>query len=80
MTQAVQNVNYKPPVLGNAADNPLYTGDANSTVEGGRTVTQVADMTSRQLLEEILIELKKLNLRQEEAFEEIVRDEDVSCL
>jgi len=31
------------------------------------------------LLEGILIELKKINLRQEEAFEEIVTDEDISC-
>jgi hypothetical protein len=77
MTQAVQNVDYKPPVLGNSEDNPLYIGDANATVEGSRTVTQVADMTSRELLEGILIELRKLNLRQEEAFEEIVTDEDL---
>lgn len=79
MAQAVKTVEYRPPVLGNSEDNPLYVGDSNATVEGGRTVTQVADMTSRQLLEGILIELKKINLRQEEAFEEIVRDEDISC-
>jgi hypothetical protein len=39
----------------------------------------VADMTSRQLLEGILIELRKINLRQEEVFEETVTDEDIPC-
>ena len=77
MTQAVKNITYKQPLLGNSTTNPLYTDNASAITEGSGTTTLVADMSSRQLLEGILIELKKLNLRQEAAFGEPVNDEDV---
>ena len=81
MTEAVKNITYRPPVTGTSTSNPTYTsgGDGAVVDEGGNATTLVADMTTRQLLEGILIELKKINLRQEEAFEEIVTDEDISC-
>ena len=77
MTQAVKNIAYRQPLLGNSTTNPLYTEDGAGVTESGNTTTLVADMSSRQLLEGILIELKKLNLRQDEVFEEIVNDEDI---
>jgi hypothetical protein len=46
---------------------------------GGQDKLNVADFTTNELLGQILIELRKLNLRQEEAFEETVNDGDVSC-
>ena len=81
MTEAVKNITYRPPVTGTTSDNPTYTsgGDGGVITEGGNATTLIADMTSRQLLEGILIELKKLNLRQEAAFGEPVNDEDILC-
>ena len=81
MTETVKNITYKAPVTGTSTDNPTYTsgGDGAVVEEGGNATTLTADMTTRQLLEGILIELKKLNLRQEEVFEETVKDEDVLC-
>jgi hypothetical protein len=46
---------------------------------GGQDKLNVADFTTNELLGQILIELRKLNLRQESAFEETVNDGDVSC-
>ena len=77
MTETVKNITYRAPIFGNTASNPLYTEDGAGVTESGNTTTLVADMSSRQLLEGILIELKKLNLRQDEVFEEIVNDEDI---
>ena len=79
MTQAVKNITYRQPLLGNSTTNPLYTEDGAGIAEGGSTTTLIADMNSRQLLEGILIELKKLNLRQEAVFGEPVNDEDILC-
>ena len=81
MTEAVKNITYKQPVTGTSVDNPTYTsgGDGAVVDESGNATTLVADMTSRQLLEGILIELRKINLRQQEVFEETVTDEDISC-
>ena len=81
MTEAVKNITYRPPVTGTTSDNPTYIsgGDGSVVSEGGNTALVTADMTTRQLLEGILTELRKLNLRQEEVFEEIVNDEDILC-
>lgn len=79
MTEAVKHITYRDPVLGNNADNPLYTGDSNAVVKGGGSVTMVSDQAVMQLLGEILVELKKINLRQEVAFEEPIHDGDVTC-
>ena len=75
----VQTIKYTNPVTGTSESNPTYIasgGDSQSS-EGGATQMLVSDQTSRQLLESILIELKKLNLRQQEVFEETIKDEDV---
>ena len=81
MTEAVKNITYTAPVTGTTSDNPTYIsgGDGGTVEEGGNSALVTADMTTRQLLEGILIELKKLNLRQQEVFEETVKDEDVLC-
>ena len=81
MTEAVKNITYIQPVVGTSVDNPTYIsgGDGSIVQEGANSAMLVSDMTSRQLLEGILIELKKLNLRQDEVFEEIVNDEDIPC-
>ena len=75
MEPVVQNITYRPPVTGTDEDNPTFT--EGGTQVGGNSTLLTADMTSQQLLEGILIELKKINLRQQEAFEETVKDEDV---
>ena len=81
MTETVKNITYKAPVTGTSTSNPTYTsgGDGAVVEEGGNATTLTVDLTSRQLLEGILFELKKLNLRQEEAFEEPIHDGDVLC-
>lgn len=81
MTEAVKNITYRQPVTGTTTSNPTYVsgGSGGVVTAGGIATTQVADMTSRQLLESILLELRKLNLRQEEAFEETISDGDVLC-
>jgi hypothetical protein len=79
MTETVKNITYKAPVRGTSTSNPVYTEDGAGVTESGQTTTLIADMTSRQLLEGILLELRKLNLRQEEAFEETISDGDIPC-
>ena len=81
MVETVKNITYRPPVTGTTSSNPTYiSGGSGGTVEeGGNSALVTADMRTRQLLEGILTELRKLNLRQEEAFEEIVNDEDILC-
>ena len=73
--QAVKHITYRPPVTGTGEDNPTFT--EGGTQVGGVNTLLTADMGTQQLLEGILIELKKINLRQQEAFEETVKDEDV---
>ncbi len=72
---SIDKVVYKSPVFGSSSSNPSVT-EGSATVKGQSTLL-VADMTSRNLLEGIYLELKKLNLRQESAFEEQVNDGDV---
>ena len=78
----VKTIKYTNPVTGTSTSNPTYISGADGGSSGGTTASGysllVADMTSRQLLEGILIELKILNLRQQEVFEETVKEEDVS--
>ncbi|MHC4215828.1 MAG: hypothetical protein ACYSWP_20965 [Planctomycetota bacterium] len=75
MAEAVETVLYRPPVTGTSTDNPNIV--VGGTSVGGQSTLLTADMTTRELLEGILIELRKINLRQEEAFEEKVNDGDV---
>ena len=72
---AITNIKYFTPQVGSTTDNPQVIEGA-VTVDG-QPALLIADMTSRQLLEGILIELMKLNLRQQEAFEETINDEDI---
>ncbi len=72
---SIDTIQFHSPVPGISSDSP---SKIEGTVQvGGRDTLLIADMTSRDLLEGILIELKKLNLRQEEAFEETVNEEDI---
>ncbi len=72
----LDNIIFKAPVTGTSSENAGIV--VGSTVVGGQDTLLIADMTSRDLLEGIFIELKKLNLRQEEAFGEPINDEDIS--
>jgi hypothetical protein len=52
--------------------------DLNADIEvAGQDKLNVTDFTTKELLGQILIELRKLNLRQEAVFEETVSDGDV---
>ena len=73
---SIDNVKYIAPTPGTSSSSPSVV--EGSTTVGGQSTLLTADMSSRELLEGIFIELKKLNLRQEEAFEETVNDEDIS--
>ncbi len=72
---SIDNVKYLAPTPGTSSSSPSVV-EGSTTVSGESTLL-IADMTSRELLEGIYIELKKLNLRQQEAFEETVNNEDV---
>ncbi len=71
----VDNVKFTTPTPGLSSSAPSVV--EGSTVVGGQDTLLIADMSSRDLLEGIYIELRKLNLRQEEAFEETVNDGDL---
>ena len=74
---AITNIKYFTPQVGSTTDNPQVIEGA-VTVDG-QPALLIADMDSRQLLEAILIELRILNLRQQEVFEETVKEEDILC-
>ena len=71
----VKNIIFTDTVSGSSSGTSSYV--VGSTTDGGNNVLLTADMSTRQLLEGIYIELKKLNLRQESAFEETVSDGDI---
>jgi len=71
----IDNVKYIAPTPGTSSSSAAIV--VGSTTVSGQSTLLIADMTSRELLEGIYIELRKLNLRQQEAFEETVNDEDV---
>ena len=71
----VLDIEYSQPFVGSTSTNP---GTVIGTIQvGGKDTLLIADMEARNLLGAILIELKKLNLRQQEVFEETVKDGDV---
>lgn len=72
---SIDNVKYIGPTPGQSTSSPSIV--EGGTVVGGRETLLITDMTSRELLEGIYIELKKLNLRQEAVFGEQVNDGDV---
>ncbi len=73
----VDNIKFTSPTPGQSSSSPSII--EGSVVVGGQDTLLIADMSSRDLFEGIYIELKKLNLRQQEAFEEQVNDGDVLC-
>ncbi len=71
----IKNIKFSSPVPGSSSSS---SSKVEGTIQiGGQDTLLIADMTSRDLLEGIYIELRKLNLRQQEAFEETVKDEDI---
>ena len=72
----VKSIKYTTPTTGGSTSNTTFV--KGSTSVGGQETLLIADMTVHQLMEQILIELKILNLRQQEAFEETVNEEDIS--
>ncbi len=72
----VERVIFTDPVRGADSSTPGIV-EGSETVNGQATLI-TADMTTRELLEGIYTELRKLNLRQEDAFEIEIKDEDVS--
>ena len=71
----ITNVKYTSPIVGSSSSAPSIV--KGSTTVGGESTLLIADMSSRELLEGILIELKKMNLRQEALSGEQVNDEDI---
>ena len=71
----VENIKYITPETGSSTTSSTYI-QGTTVVEGADTLL-IADMTSRELLEAILIELKKMNLRQEAVWGEPVNDGDL---
>ena len=72
---SINNIKFTSPIPGNSSSTPSIV--VGKETVGGQDTLFIADMTSRELLEGILIELRKLNLRQEIAFGEPVNDEDI---
>ncbi len=72
----IDNVKYVSPTPGTSTNNPSIV-EGSAQVIGGKNILLVESMSARDLLESILIELRKLNLRQEEVFEETVNEEDI---
>jgi len=71
----IKKITYSTPTTGTSTTNTSFI-EGSETV-GGENTLLIADMSSRELLEGIYIELKKLNLRQEVLTGEQVNDEDV---
>ncbi len=71
----VDRILFRSPTPGNSSDTPSIV--EGKIQVGGQDTLLIADMTSRDLLEGILIELRKINLRQCDAFEIEVNDEDI---
>ena len=71
----ITNIKVTQPLRGSATSGPTFV-EGTETVDGQNTLL-IADMSTRELLESILIELKIMNLRQQEAFEETVKEEDL---
>ena len=73
----INNVRYVSPTSGTSTNNPSIV--EGSTTVGSENTLLIADMSNRELLEGIYLELKKLNFRQQEVFEETVNDGDILC-
>ena len=73
----VKNIKFTGPTTGTSSSSAGYV--QGSATVGGQSTLLIADMTSRELLEGILIELKKMNLRDEAVTGETVNDGDILC-
>ena len=71
----VENIKWITPETGSSTTSSTYI--QGTTVIDGTDTLLIADMTSRELLESILIELKKMNLRQEAVWGEQIENGDV---
>ena len=71
----VKNITFTGPDTGVSTSSAGYI--RGNTEIGGTSTLLIADMSTRELLEGILIELKKMNLRQEAVTGETVSDGDV---
>ncbi len=72
---SIDNVKYIAPTPGTSSSSPSVV--EGSTTVSGQSTLLIADMTSRELLEGILIELKKMNLRDEAVTGETISDGDI---
>ncbi len=72
---SVDNIQFRAPIPGNSSSSPSIV--EGKVQVGGQSTLLIADMSSRELLEGILTELRKINLRQCDAFEIEVNDEDI---
>lgn len=71
----INKIQHVSPTPGLSSSSPSIV--KGSTQSKGDDVLLTGDMSTRDILGQILIELKKLNLRQEIAFGEQVNDGDV---
>jgi len=71
----IESIEFFQPVQGTSSSTATVV--KGSETVGGEETLLIADMTTQELLYSILIELKKINLRQQEVFQETVNDGDV---
>ena len=71
----VLDIQYRQPIPGNSSENPnIVVGDVEIS---GVPTMMISDMSTHELLCEMVLELRKINLRQEEAFEQEINDGDL---
>ena len=71
----VKNITYTDPTSGASSSTAGFV-KGSTTVSGEETLL-IADMSARELLEGILIELKKMNLRDEAVTGEVITNGDI---
>ena len=71
----INKITYNQPQTGASSDTATIV--EGSTTIGAEDVLLISDMTVKELLEQILIELKIMNLRQEAVTGETVNYKDV---
>lgn len=72
---SIDGIVFKSPIPGTSSKSTSKV--EGTTVVNGQDTLLIADMSSRELLAGILIELKILNLRQQEVFKEAVSERDI---
>ena len=73
----VENVKYTQPLLGNSTSNPLYTESTSGVTDGTLKKTMVADMSSQELLAEVLKQLHIMNLHLAILTDNYIQKQDV---